>query len=231
MRKSGLLKTIACTVLTGFYTLNCLAQEDWANFKAYEQKNRQQIENHDFNPPKVVFLGNSITELWNDYHPEFFNNNGFAGRGISGQTTYQMLLRFREDVINLSPEYVVIEGGINDIAQNNHTYDEERTFGNILSMTQLADAAGIKVILCSLLPAGEIYWNKDIPDVAAKVASLNKRIKNLAEEKGYPYADYYTPMADSDNALDSRYTKDGIHPLPQGYEIMETVILNALNPQ
>ena len=101
------------------------------------------------------YAGNSITEGWVRTHPDFFKTNGYIGRGISGQTSYQFLLRFREDVINLSPALVVINAGTNDVAENTGAYNEDYTFGNIASMAELAKANKIKVILTSVLPAAE----------------------------------------------------------------------------
>lgn len=129
---------------------------DWAQFSKYENLNKQITEKCDSsNQLNVIFLGNSITELWVKLHPDFFTQNGYLGRGISGQTTYQLLLRFRDDVVNFHPKIVVINGGTNDIAENNHPYSEERTLGNLISMCEIARANNIEVILTSITPCGE----------------------------------------------------------------------------
>ena len=111
---------------------------------------------------RVVFIGNSITDGWPNAHPDFFKSNNYVGRGISGQTSPQLLSRFRQDVINLKPVAVLINIGTNDVAQNTGPYNEEFTLGNIMSMAELADANGIKVILSSVTPAGEYPWRKEI---------------------------------------------------------------------
>ena len=200
------------------------SQTDWAEIGRFEESNKA-IERGEKAIPKVVFIGNSITEGWPEKHPEFFEINNFAGRGISGQTTYQLLVRFREDVINLHPEVVVINGGTNDIAENNYAYDEDRTFGNLVSMAELADANGIKVIMSGVLPASSFYWHPHINSIPEKQQSLNKRIKEYAESKGYGYVDYYTPLVGEGGALDPVYTSDGVHPNRRGYDIMEEAVM------
>ena len=193
-----------------------LHADDWAQFGKYENQNAAVTT-----APKAVFIGSSIIEGWMEQHPEFFTDNNFLSRGISGQTTYQMLLRFRDDVINLKPEVVVIYGGTNDIAENNHTYNEDRTMGNLMSMTELAMAHGIKVVLSSVLPAGSYYWKESIENVPMKIKSLNERIKTYAARNGIPYIDYYTGLADENGAMKTIYTEDGVHPNSAGYDIMQ----------
>ena len=126
-------------------------EKDWANLQRYAQQNAE-LPKPDKNEKRVVFMGNSITEGWVNTHPDFFKSNGYIGRGIGGQTSYQFLVRFREDVINLSPALVVINAATNDIAENTGAYHEDRTFGNIVSMVELAKANHIKVILTTTLP-------------------------------------------------------------------------------
>ncbi|NDV81211.1 GDSL-type esterase/lipase family protein [Bacteroides sp. 51] len=172
-------------------------------------------------PKQVVFIGNSITDGWLKASPDFFTSNNFIGRGISGQTSPQLLLRFRQDVINLSPVAVVINIGINDIAQNTGEYVPEFTMSCIQSMAELAEYNGIKVILSTVLPGGEFPWRKEIKDVSQKVDALNAMIKAYAEPKGYPYIDYNTPMRDEKGAMKAGLSTDGIHPTKEGYQIME----------
>lgn len=203
------------------------AADDWGGFNRYSRENRE-IKNNSQKTPEVIFMGNSITELWAGEDPQFFDENNYLGRGISGQTTYQMLLRFRPDVIELQPEAVVICGGINDIAENNHSYNEDITFGNIVSMAQLAEANGIKVYLASLLPADKIYWNDNIKEIPAKIESLNNRLKKYAREEGYVYIDYYSSLTNESGGLDSRFSKDGVHPDKNGYIKMKEIILPIL---
>ena len=177
-----------------------------------------------------IFLGNSITEGWVNIHPEFFTENGYIGRGISGQTSYQFLLRFRNDVINLKPKLVIINAGTNDVAENTGPFDLEKTFGNIASMAEMAKANKIKVILTSVLPASEFKWNKKITDSSERIEALNAKIKEYAEANKIPYVDYYTPMASGPKrSLNPDYSKDGVHPTLEGYLVMEALIQPAID--
>ena len=179
-----LLKKLLTLALASMYSLSMNAESDWANLQRYDADNQRIINNPEKIENLVVFIGNSITDNWASLRPQFFSDNNFIGRGISGQTTYQFLVRFRSDVVALNPKAVVINGGINDIAQNNYIYNEDTTFGNIVSMAEIAKANGIKVILTSLLPSNSCYWRLDIKEVADKVASLNARIKEYAQQQG-----------------------------------------------
>lgn len=178
---------------------------------------------------RVVFIGNSITDGWPNAHPDFFKSNNYVGRGISGQTSPQLLSRFRQDVINLKPVAVLINIGTNDVAQNTGPYNEEFTLGNIISMAELADANGIKVILSSVTPAGEYPWRKEIKDVPQKIMSLNAKIKAYAKEKGFSYIDYFSVMCDENNALKSNLGTDGVHPNEEGYKIMEATAKKVID--
>lgn len=203
--------------------------EDWGQFSRFEKDNLRIKNESAQQTPKVIFIGNSITELWAKEDPAFFKDNNFLGRGISGQTTYQMLVRFRDDVINLHPEIVVINGGTNDVAENNHPFNPERTLGNIKSMAELAKANGIKVILTSVLPCSGFYWRKTIGNVPEKITSLNKMIKDYAEENGFLFVDYYPEMVSNGGALNPAYTKDGVHPNLAGYKVMEKIAMPVIN--
>lgn len=153
------MKRIWIATLCLFGALQLSAQEplkDWANFGKYEQENAAIKQ-----PVKVVFMGNSITEGWRATDPDFFTKNNYAGRGIGGQVSAQMLMRFRPDVIDLEPQAVVILAGTNDLAHNDYAVSPEKTFGNIVSMIQLAEANRIKVILCSTMPAYQFGWRKE----------------------------------------------------------------------
>lgn len=178
---------------------------------------------------RVVFIGNSITDGWPNAHLDFFKSNNYVGRGISGQTSPQLLSRFRQDVINLKPVAVLINIGTNDVAQNTGPYNEEFTLGNIMSMAELADANGIKVILSSVTPAGEYPWRKEIKDVPQKIMSLNAKIKAYAKEKGFSYIDYFSVMCDENNALKSNLGTDGVHPNEEGYKIMEATAKKVID--
>ena len=201
-------------------------KNDFANLRRYSKENAAlpQATKKD---KRVIFMGNSITEGWVRTHPDFFKSNGYIGRGISGQTSYQFLLRFREDVINLSPALVVINAGTNDVAENTQTYNEDYTFGNIVSMAELAKANHIKVVLCSVLPAYDFPWRKDMKP-ADKVIALNKMIKDYALKNKITYVDYHTVLKDEKNGLSKEIAEDGIHPTKLGYEKMEAILMKNL---
>lgn len=203
-------------------------RECWGNFERYAADNAR-VAALPLSERRVVFMGNSITDFWPGNHPSFFADNHFIGRGISGQSTYQFLSRFRDDVINLRPELVVLNAATNDCAENTHPYDPDRTMGNIISMCELARATGIKVILTSTLPAAAFYWNPSITDATGRISDLNRRIRAYAENNSIPYVDYYTAMVHgADRALNPDYTADGVHPNAQGYAVMEALILPAI---
>lgn len=202
--------------------LNAYSQKEVINWSGLQ---KYSVDNIAIGKASVVFMGNSITENWVKYHPEFFKENNYTGRGISGHTSYQFLLRFREDVINLNPRIVIINAGTNDIAENCGPYVEEYTFGNIISMVELAQSNGIKVIMSSVLPALAFKWNPSVKDAVAKIQSLNKRLKEYAVKNDIPYIDYYDKMVDSaDGSMCVDYTKDGVHPDLKGYLVMESIV-------
>ena len=203
---------------------------DWPNLGRYAQENARLQQDDATVKGRVVFMGNSITEGWVREDAAFFTSNGYIGRGISGQTSYQFLLRFREDVLKLNPEVVVINAGTNDVAENTGAYNEEYTMGNIISMVELASVNGIEVILTSVLPAAAFGWNAAIKDAPQKIEALNKRISAYAQKEGIPYVDYYSAMVYGDNkALNPAYTKDGVHPTLDGYKVMEALIKKAID--
>jgi acyl-CoA thioesterase I len=166
---------------------------------------------------RVVFMGDSITQGWNLHN--YFPGKPYINRGISGQTTPQMLVRFRQDVIDLKPKVVVILGGTNDLAENTGPMTLEQTEGNLMSMAQLATANGIRVVVCSVLPSINFGWHPGLHP-APKIAALNKWIKAHAAENGYVYVDYYSAMKDATGGLPPALSKDGVHPLPAGFAVM-----------
>ena len=230
--KSKFLKLGLCLAVTlAFSCMEVMAQKnnDWARLGRYEKANKE-LPAPAKKEKRVVFMGNSITEGWVKIRPDFFEENGYIGRGISGQTSYQFVVRFRPDVINLKPKLVVINAGTNDVAENTGPFDLQTTFGNIVSMVELAKANKIKVILTSVLPAAKFGWNKSIKDAPAKIEALNALIKEYAKKNKIPYVDYYTPMVTgADRALNPAYSKDGVHPTAEGYEVMEALIKPAID--
>jgi lysophospholipase L1-like esterase len=203
-----------------------LQAQDWANLGRYKNENTQ-LELPKANEKRVVFMGNSITEGWIKKDPDFFSGKPYVNRGISGQTTPQMLLRFQADVIALKPKVVVILAGINDIAGNTGPSTLEMIEDNISSMSVLAKSAGIKVILSSVLPAYDFPWRPGLSP-AEKVVALNKWIQNYAFKNGFIYLDYYSPMVDDRKGLKAEYTTDGVHPNEKGYKIMEPLAEKAI---
>ena len=230
--KSKFLKLGLCLAVTlAFSSMEVMAQKnnDWARLGRYAKANKE-LPAPAKKEKRVVFMGNSITEGWVKIRPDFFKENGYVGRGISGQTSYQFVVRFRPDVINLNPKLVVINAGTNDVAENTGPFDLQTTFGNIVSMVELAKANKIKVILTSVLPAAKFGWNKSIKDAPAKIEALNALIKEYAKKNKIPYVDYYTPMVTgADRALNPAYSKDGVHPTAAGYEVMEALIKPAID--
>lgn len=216
------------------FTIGQLAAQnlvDAANFKKYAASN-EEIMSEPVQGLRIVFLGNSITENWVSYHGEFFTRNNYIGRGISGQTSYNFLLRFREDVIDLNPDLVIINVGTNDVAENSGPYDEDITINNLMSMVELAQVHNIKVILTSVLPAGQFSWRKSITDAPEKIFKLNSRIKQYAKDKQLQYVDYYKNMISKDGrSMIAEYTKDGVHPTVAGYLVMEAMIQKAIKKE
>lgn len=230
--KSKFLKLGLCLAVTlAFSSMEVMAQKnnDWARLGRYAKANKE-LPAPAKKEKRVVFMGNSITEGWVKIRPDFFEENGYIGRGIGGQTSYQFVVRFRPDVINLKPKLVVINAGTNDVAENTGPFDLQNTFGNIVSMVELAKTNKIKVILTSVLPAAKFGWNKSIKDAPAKIEALNALIKEYAKKNKIPYVDYYTPMVTgADRALNPAYSKDGVHPTAAGYEVMEALIKPAID--
>ena len=214
MKKSILLFAL---FIMGCLLINAQSANDFANLERFKEQNAELISSK--KEIAVVFMGNSITEVWAVANSNFFASNNFVGRGISGQTSSQMLLRFQSDVIALKPEAVVINAG---------AYNKDLTLNNIKSMAEIAEANGIKVILTSVLPAGAFPWRPEITDVAQKVDALNIEIRQYAKSKGFAYADYNSAMRDNNGAMLPQLGNDGIHPNAEGYKVMERVIMSVL---
>jgi lysophospholipase L1-like esterase len=183
---------------------------------------------------RVVFMGNSITDSWAKYFPAMFPGKPYIGRGISGQTTPQMLLRFRQDVIELHPSVVVILAGTNDIAGNTGPSTLEMIEGNLASMADLARANGIRVVLSSVLPVYDYPWKRGL-EPAPTIVALNRWIRDYAERTGGVYLDYWSAMSDERQGMKAALTIDGVHPNEAGYAVMaplaEAAIAEALSPR
>jgi lysophospholipase L1-like esterase len=210
-----------------FMEQTIIAQEtDWPNFAKYHEDNIK-IGLPAENENRIVFMGNSITEGWGEVYPDFFKGKPYINRGISGQTTPQMLVRFRADVINLKPKVVVILAGTNDIAENTGPSTLEMIEDNIASMVDIAKADNIKVVLCALLPAYDYPWKPGL-NPAEKIVNLNKWIKDYAAKNEIIYIDFFTPMADVRNGLKKEFSEDGVHPNQKGYEAMAPLVEKAI---
>ena len=204
--------------------------DDWAQLDFYKKLN-SEIDLPSKNENRIVFMGNSITEGWGQLYPEYFSKKSFINRGISGQTTPQMLIRIRPDVIDLKPVIVIILAGINDIAGNTGPSTVKMICDNIISMAELAKINGIKVILSSVLPAGGYPWEPGI-NPSKKIIAVNKIINDYSKNNNMLYLDYYSSMVYDNDSLNPDYTYDGVHPNKSGYKIMsklaDSVIAKAL---
>lgn len=201
--------------------------QDWAKLDYYKKENLEigiPLNKED----RIVFMGNSITRGWTKHSPGFFpKHKNYINRGIGGQTTPQLLIRFRQDVIDLKPKVVVLMAGTNDIAQNTGVMTLEETFGNIKSMIELAKVYNIKVVLCSVLPAFDFPWRKGL-EPAEKIYQLNGLLKKYADENKLVFLDYYSHMVNEQKGLKQEYTYDGVHPNEAGYHIMEPLVEDAI---
>jgi lysophospholipase L1-like esterase len=203
-------------------------RKDWANLKRYSEENKNLPANST-GEKLVVFMGNSITEFWTTVDKDFFiKNKSFIGRGIGGQTTPQMLVRFRNDVINLNPSVVVILAGTNDIAGNTGPATLEDIFGNIASMAELAKANKIKAIICSVLPVYKYPWSPGL-EPADKIIKLNEMLQSYAKRNKIEYVDFHSPMRDEKNGLKAEYSPDGVHPNLNGYKVMDDLVEKAIS--
>ncbi|WP_293785968.1 GDSL-type esterase/lipase family protein [uncultured Pedobacter sp.] len=195
--------------------------DDWAALTRYQKENAL-LPMPAKKEKRVVFLGSSIFEFWKQKDPEYFSRNNYVDRGISGQISPQLLIRFRQDVINLKPKAVIILAGSNDIAGNTGHVTIDKIMDNIKSMAELARLHRIKVILCKYLPVYEYPWNKRI-EAADSIVNLNKEIEAYAKERNYTVLDYWTPLVDERKGQRAELTVDGVHPNLAGYKIMEVV--------
>ena len=199
-----------------------VSAQDWAKFSRYEEANA-----HVSQKPKAVLMGDSITDGWAKVDSDFFTDNNFVGRGISGQTTSHMLVRFRRDVVDLAPKYVLILAGTNDIAKNNGDISLENILGNIVSMCEIAKANKIKPIICSVLPADRYRWRPEVAP-AEDIVKLNAMLKEYADSMKIKFIDYHSVLKNENNGLPAEYAPDGVHPTIECYKIMEQMVLDDL---
>jgi lysophospholipase L1-like esterase len=226
LRLGILAAALALAPLAPLAPLAAQQSADWASLQRYRQAN---IDLPPASPDqqRVVFMGNSITDSWARLFPAMFPGKPYIGRGISGQTTPQMLVRFRQDVIALKPAVVVILAGTNDIAGNTGPSTLEMIEDNLASMTELAQANGIRVVLASVLPAYDYPWRKGL-EPAPKIVAVNAWLKTYATRVGAVYLDFHSPMADERQGLRSELSTDGVHPNEAGYRLMAPLAEKAI---
>lgn len=199
---------------------------DWAYLERYRAENAALGPSRP-GEKRVVFMGNSITDGWAKYFPTMFPNKPYIGRGIGGQTTPQMLVRFRQDVIALKPAVVVILAGTNDIAGNTGPSTLEMIEDNLASMSELAQANGIRVVLSSVLPVFDYPWKPGL-EPAPKIVALNAWMKQYAAAHNAVYLDYHSAMADERQGMKADLATDGVHPNEAGYRIMAPLAERAI---
>ena len=220
MKKTFILIIFATMSFFGY-------SQDWFGFNRYKADNERIIESGDY--PEVVFMGNSITDNWAYFHPDFFSSHNFCGRGIGGQTSAQMLVRFNDDVIDLHPKAVVIMAGTNDVAHNEYWVSPERVVDNIVAMCNQAQANGIVPIISSIPPCSEFPWRKEIKKPGQIIVNINKSLKAYADANGIVYLDYHSALTDENLGLPKTLSDDGCHPLPDTYFTMEEMVLEAIS--
>lgn len=201
-------------------------RNDWANLARYRDENAA-LGAPRAGEARVVFMGNSITEGWAPLFATLFPGKPYVGRGISGQTTPQMLVRFRQDVVALKPAVVVILAGTNDIAGNTGPSTLAMIEDNLASMTEIAQANGIRVVLSSVLPVWDYPWKPGLQP-APKIVALNEWMKRYAASRGAVYLDYHTPMADARQGMKADLAYDGVHPNEAGYRVMAGLVEPAI---
>tara|TARA_Y100000591_G_scaffold47060_1_gene35484 strand:+ start:109 stop:750 length:642 start_codon:yes stop_codon:yes gene_type:complete len=198
------------------------SNQDWPNLKRYEDENLS-LGYPQENERRVIFMGDSITEEWSRLYPKYFEKRSYINRGIGGQTTPQMLIRFKQDVVDLIPTAVVILAGTNDIAGNTGPSNVKMITDNIFSMATIATAHGIQVVLSSVLPVYRYDWSPEIVDPPSTIDAINECMKEYAELSGLYYLDYFSEMVDDKRGLKKEYTPDGVHPNEKGYELMSAI--------
>lgn len=203
------------------------AQEDFANLGRYAEANAA-IGSPGRGEDRVVFMGDSITEGWVSASPEFFQDRPYIGRGIGGQTTPQMLLRFRQDVVALEPAVVVILAGTNDIAGNTGPATNEMIQDNLASMAEIAAENDVRVVLASILPAERYPWQPEV-EPAFRIFAINRWVEEYAEDHDHIYVDFYSAMVNDTGGMLERYTTDGVHVSKPGYEVMQERVEIAID--
>ena len=219
MKKTALFIILAAMSISSY-------SQDWFRFNDYKADNERIIANEAY--PDVVFMGNSITENWAFFHPDFFTSHNYLGRGIGGQTSAHMLVRFKTDVIDLHPKAVVIMAGTNDVAHNDFWVAPEQVVNNVISMCELARVHDIIPIISSITPCTRFVWRTEIEDAGQTIVEINQNLRAYAEANGIIYVDYHSALADKNQGFPTSLSEDGCHPNPDTYFTMEELVMEAI---
>ena len=203
-----------------------IINEDWANLNYYKEENLKLVR--EGTKEGIIFMGDSITEEWGRIMPEFFSNKQYINRGIGGQTTPQILVRFRQDVIDLNPKAVVILAGTNDIAGNTGPSSVKMIVDNLMSMAEIASKKNIQVFMSSILPVFRYPWNKSIIEPFKKIAEINNFMKDFSNREKLVYVDYHSHMVDSRPGLKLELTTDEVHLNQAGYIVMSKIVKKVI---
>ena len=200
---------------------------DWPNLAKYKSENKI-LHDDENNGNRIVLIGDSITEGWSLSDPEFFKHNNLINRGIGGQTSPQMLIRFKQDAVHLEPHLIVINAGTNDIAANTGPSSAEMIFDNITSMAEIGLKHSIKVALSTILPVDKFQWNENVKDAPERIMRVNSLLKKYSEQNNLTFINYYSAMVNENKGMKSHYANDGVHPTKEGYDVMAFVLKNTL---
>ena len=201
---------------------------DWPNLVKYKSDNKI-LHKSENGGNRIVLIGDSITEGWSLMDPDFFKNNNLINRGISGQTSPQMLIRFKQDAVHLEPKLIIINAGTNDIAANTGPATPEMIIDNITSMAEIGLKNSINVALSTILPVDRYDWNDTIKDAPEMISKVNSSLKKYSEENNLTFIDYYSSLVNSNKGMKSSYANDGVHPTKEGYDVMAIVLKNTLS--
>ena len=199
---------------------------DWPNLAKYRSENEIML-NEESNKDRIVLIGDSITEGWSLMDPDFFRNNNLINRGIGGQTSPQMLIRFKQDAVHLKPKLIIINAGTNDIAANTGPATPEMIIDNITSMAEIGLKSSINIALSTILPVDRYDWNETIKDAPEMVSKVNSSLKKYSDDNNLIFIDYYSSLVNKNRGMDTSYANDGVHPTKEGYDVMAIVLKNT----
>ena len=202
--------------------------KDWPNLAKYRKAN-EELKGSSSREDRIVLVGDSITEGWTEFNPGFFQENNMVNRGISGQTTPQMLIRLKQDAIHLDPKIIIINGGTNDIWGNTGPSTPEMIIDNLCSMAEIASKNNIQVVLSTILPVYQYPERYDIIDPPKTISFINSVLQDYCNKNSLAFLDYFSPMADEKKGLRSDYGTDGVHPNKQGYSVMEHIVRETIS--